>query len=439
MSKILKLQIENVKRLQVVEITPDGNMVQISGENGAGKSSVLDSIWYLLGGQDSLPGMPVRKGQEKASISAEIGETTVADLIVKRTFSASGGTSLVVSNKDGLKYPSPQAVLDKLVGTLSFDPLEFARNKKEQAATLKKLVGLDFAEQDKERAETFNFRTGVNRDVKALESRLAAMPEHKDVPAEEVSTASILADQAKTSTVNASNSRARADAELARKTLAQMMADKGHIDSVITAKEAQLKAVQKDLSDLRAKRETAMADIHTFDTNLKVQESNVAKLKDEDLAPFGKRMDEAEVTNAKIRANAKRADIANELKTKAGQSEKLTAKLAEIDAAKSKAITTANYPIPGLGFTEAGEVTFDGIPFDQASTAEQTRVSVAIGLALNPKLRVLLIRDGSLLDEKSMALMAEMAGKNDAQVWIERVGEGGAVAVVIEDGRIKAK
>ena len=51
----------------------------------------------------------------------------------------------------------------------------------------------------------------------------------------------------------------------------------------------------------------------------------------------------------------------------------------------------------------------------------------------NPELRVLLIKDGSLLDADNLALIAAMAETDDYQVWIERVetGEGG---VVMEDG-----
>ena len=37
--KIVRLTAENIKRLVAVEITPDGNVVQITGKNGAGKTS----------------------------------------------------------------------------------------------------------------------------------------------------------------------------------------------------------------------------------------------------------------------------------------------------------------------------------------------------------------------------------------------------------------
>lgn len=41
--KIISLIAENVKRLVAVEIKPDGNMVVISGKNGAGKTSAADA------------------------------------------------------------------------------------------------------------------------------------------------------------------------------------------------------------------------------------------------------------------------------------------------------------------------------------------------------------------------------------------------------------
>lgn len=116
MNKIIKLTAENVKRLSVVEISPEGNVVTIGGRNGQGKTSVLDSIEYALGGNPSDT-MPVRSGEESAKVVVDLG-----DIVVKRTFTAAGGTSLTVTNADGVKQASPQAILDKLTGRLTFDP-----------------------------------------------------------------------------------------------------------------------------------------------------------------------------------------------------------------------------------------------------------------------------------------------------------------------------
>ncbi|MCA9529419.1 MAG: hypothetical protein KC543_04710, partial [Myxococcales bacterium] len=133
----------------------------------------------------------------------------------------------------------------------------------------------------------------------------------------------------------------------------------------------------------------------------------------------------------------RRAAVAERLEKRRLAVEGLTASLAEIDEEKRAAIERAEFPLEGLGFAEEG-VTLGGIPFAQASAAERLRASVAIGLALHPDLRVLLVRDGALLDDDSLKLVAEMAAAHEAQVWVERVGDGDPGAIIIEDGAVRA-
>jgi len=62
---------------------------------------------------------------------------------------------------------------------------------------------------------------------------------------------------------------------------------------------------------------------------------------------------------------------------------------------------------------------------------------LAIAMAANPALRVIRVRDGSLLDEDAMQMPADAADANDYQIWIERVDNTGEVGFVLEDGHIK--
>ncbi len=102
--------------------------------------------------------------------------------------------------------------------------------------------------------------------------------------------------------------------------------------------------------------------------------------------------------------------------------------------ARDARVKEAKFPIDGLAFGDVG-VLYNGLPFEQASTAIKLRTSVAIGLALNPTVKVLLVHEGAFLDEDNLRLVGEMADAADAQVWIERVGTQG-VGVVIEDGQV---
>lgn len=67
--KIINLKSKNIKGIKAIDITPTDNIVIISGKNGAGKTSALDSIWYILKwkeGAKETP-MPIRKGEKEAN------------------------------------------------------------------------------------------------------------------------------------------------------------------------------------------------------------------------------------------------------------------------------------------------------------------------------------------------------------------------------------
>lgn len=415
--KIIKLEAENIKRLKAVEITPEGNLVVIGGKNAQGKTSVLDSIQYALGGE-SGDKAPVRRGEARGTIVVDLG-----DIVVKRVFTATGGGSLVVANADGVAQKAPQALLDGIAGKLTFDPLAFSRQKpKEQADTLRALVGLNFDGLDRERALAFDVRTGVNRNVKALEAQLAVSPKHEGVPDAEVSIADIVAMQEKAAARNRANEQDRAKAAVARQGANELARQE-------TALRQQIEDLQKQLKTLS---ETAEAQR----VEAKARTDCACGLGDVDLAPFRAQAAEAEATNAKVRKNAERAELVKRFKAAQEQAEALTKQIEACDAKKRDETNKAKWPIEGLGFDTAGGVTLNALPLENASSAEQLQVSVAIGLALNPKLKVLLIRDGSLLDNDSLAAVAGMAAKADAQVWIERVGKDDKTSVVIEDGEV---
>jgi DNA repair exonuclease SbcCD ATPase subunit len=410
MSKIIELKSQNIKRLQAVEIHPSGSTIIIGGKNAQGKSSVLDSIQYALGGEPSEK-MPVRRGEEKATIVVDLG-----DLVVKRTFTAEGGSSLVVTNADGQRQSSPQAILDKLVGKLTFDPLDFSRRSpKEQAEILRSLVGLDFTAHDKQRQEYFDGRTAVNREAKALESRLAAMPAFPEAPDEPVSIAGVV-DRLKTAQAgNDAYSKASVEYTRAESARDGTLQEIGNLEQKL----AQLRD--------RLSRERESAEL---------AKSKFSSLASVDLGPIQQEIVGVESINQQVNAKKARREVVGQYKGKVAQAEALTEKIEALDSEKRKKITEAAYPIPGLMFDTAGGVVLNGIPFEQCSSAEQLRVSVAIGLALNPKLKVLLIRDGSLLDDDSLREIQAIAEKADAQIWMERVGVDGQTSVVIEDGKI---
>jgi hypothetical protein len=143
--------------------------------------------------------------------------------------------------------------------------------------------------------------------------------------------------------------------------------------------------------------------------------------------------------NRKVDANSRREAIRARTRRIPAHAEQLTATIEGADATKAERLAAAKFPVEGLGISDAGGVTWNGLPFEQASTAVRTRVSVAIGFALNPKLKILLVRNGNDLDAKNLQLLADLAKEAGGQVWVERIAGGidGIQTVVIEDGAVQ--
>lgn len=412
-SRITELRAENVKRLVAVQINPRGNLVEISGRNGQGKSSVLDSIAMALGGKAWQGAKPIREGAKTGEINVTLDDGTV----ITRKITEAGGT-LTIKSPDGAKYPSPQAMLDKLVGQLTFDPLEFVGMKPvEQRDLLKKLVGVDTSELDKERAATYQERTVVNRDVTRLEGVVATLRHDADAPAKEVSVAELMTKLSEGEAANKSADDALRQFGFTRETEAKWAAE--------------VDRLTKQLAETQKLLESAKADVQRADAA-----ASEARGKKVDVAPIREQIAQSENINQRVRANAERAKLLEQLRQVKAQADQLSTRIEKIDADKIERLASAKFPVTGLSFDDAG-VKFNGLPFEQASSAEQIRVSVAMGLAMNPALKVLLIRNGSLLDDNALALVADMAEKADAQVWVERVDSSGAVGIVIEDGMVK--
>jgi len=426
--RIVGLKSENIKRLVAVDIRPKADVIQITGANGAGKSSVLDSIAYALGGKELIPAEPIRHGETEAEVTVDLGE-----MIVRRRWTTKG-SYLEVTGKDGVRLGSPQSVLDKLVGTLSFDPLAFSRlSTKEQKATLLDLLGI--AQQldgwEQKRAALYAERTGVNRQLDTATARLNSIPTiPDDVPDVPVDISALLAEANAIRRENATNAGLVAEQQSIVNAGEQKAPERARIEAEIVKLRQSLELAEKTLAGIIAQHATdreAAKSAAAFILTIPAAQSTEA---------IERQIASAEEVNRLVAAKHARSGHENLVKSLDADSKRLTKELEAIESAKSKSLATAKWPIPGLAFAANG-VTYNDVPFEQCSSAEQLRVSLAIGMALNPKLRVLLIRDGSLLDSKSFAEVEKLAGENGYQVWIEQVDESGKVGIVIEDGEVK--
>lgn len=426
--KIHKLISENVKKLRAVSITPDGNLVKITGANGSGKTSTLNSIWWALAGAGVVQASPIRNGEESATIKLDLGE-----LIVTRRFDRTDGgeytTSVRVTDPDGAQLSKPQDILNRLAGPggLAFDPLAFARAKpKEQFETLRRFVpGLDFDKIDGLNRADFDRRTAINREAAQKRAQANAIDIPEATPKERVDETAIVEE---IEAVGKHNGDIEAR-KLRREQAAAAITPKRDAAEGHRIRAAELRR-QADDEETKAKTADTEAD------ELKKKLDEAPPLPEpKDPAAIKARFEEAKRTNAAVEQALRRETLLAEARDAEQQAEALTAKIDARNQDKREKIAAAKMPVDGLGFGEDC-ITFNGVPFNQASDAEQLRASIAIAMAANPRLKVILVRDGSLLDRKSMALLGEMADTHDCQVWVEAVDDSGEVGIVMEDGAV---
>lgn len=418
--RIIKFEAENVKKLKSIEITPEGTIVFLSGENGQGKTSVMDAIWLALGGANAVKETkterPIRDGAKKARSFIDLG-----DFKVTRTWTSNDQSYLKIKGADGKNITSPQELLDSLLGKLSFDPFAFSMmSDKEQYETLQELVELPFdpAELAKKKKDIFDQRTLINREMKQLDGELAGLKKPSDtLPEKELDLDEILAD------LEIARNTLR-DNETKRTELKQLRVDCQQASEKVKKLKAALEEAQKDYEQI-------------VDRGVKLG-AEVDKLVDPEVDKLTDSLRQINDTNKAIRDAIKYREVENKLSIKKASSDELTAQIKSIDHQKEQAIREAKMPIEGLGFGEEGIVYFD-VPFGQCSDAEKIRVSTAIAMAKNPHIRIIRITKGSLLDKKSLKIIEEMAEKEDFQVWIEVVDDSKNIGIYIEDGQIVTK
>ena len=413
--RVMRLSVHNIKRIQDVEIIPneDANLIIVGGNNAQGKTTLLNCIMYPLAGKASIPDSILRDGAQSGLIELDLGELK-AVLAVSKT----GKSALTLTDAEGVQQKAPQTLLNKVYGSLTFDPLAFAgMNTKERAQVLRALVGLDTAELDGKRDTWFFERTNVNRKVKEKAAQLKGVPFHSGLPDEEVDFQELLDEQQR---------RQEENAELERKKSSRdRLLERNH------ERRAEIKRLQAELEEVQL----ALTKTERI---CETEAGDIARMEEFacDPAEITTRIQELSETNRKIRENQVREQLELEHGMWEGKSESLTEQIKGVDKEKAKALAAIQMPIPALSI-DGDSILYQDQPFEECSGAEQLRVSVAIGAADNPELKVMLVRDGSLLDANNLLLLEELAKEHGFQIWIERVGEDKEATVILEDGLVK--
>jgi hypothetical protein len=468
---ILKVKEEGFQRIEVFNADFAGKrLVQITGGNGEGKTSVLNGIWFGLKGlkagkfgvKDTGKGnkpkfkdlrvVPtqnkdlVNRNHQELTVELTLQDDTQRIFTVRRTMNKSGNPpTLTIEpaiHKDMKK--TPQEFLDDVLGVLTFDPLGFTQLElDEQIEMLKQIakVDVDFEAIAEQNAADRQRRQEINAHISMLDAQLRSMEVLEGLPKEKIDTASILSKLNQAQELNI-----KAQETFAAKQ--QLGIEAANLVAAEQRKLSQIETQRQVIERIEAELKTAKAALATQQGEAKeLEKQKIAAEKKFKAAPAGEPVDvsaltaelqSADRTNRAIEQRAEYDRVKKIKEAKDREAEALSDAIRDRDRKKEQAVSNAKLPVEGLTFDEQ-EIRIKGIPFGNLGEGEQIKYATLIGMAANPVLRVLFVRHGEALDEKGIKTMYEIADANKFQVVMARVETSGKVGIVMEEGRIKAR
>ena len=404
MVKINELQIENLKRIRAVKIEPTQNgLTVIGGNNGQGKTSVLDSIAWALGGEKYRPSSPQREG---SVIPPNLHITLSNGLVVERK---GKNSSLVVTDPNGHK--GGQQLLNEFVEQLALDlPKFMAASGKEKAETLLKIIGVgdQLAKLDQEEQQIYQERLAIGRIADQKNKFAKEMPTYPDAPKDLISASELIQQQQEILARNGENQRKRQNAAKLEETAGQL---------------------QTEIDRLHRELTKVLADLETA-------KKSIAFLHDESTAELESNIQNIEQINIQVRANLDREKAEEDARHYADQYNELTGKIEDIRQSRKSLLDGAAMPLPGLSI-DNGELIYKGKRWDCMSSAEQLKASTAIIRQLNPECGFVLIDKLEQMDLDTLREFGQWLESEGLQAIATRVSTGDECSLIIEDGEIK--
>lgn len=443
--KIKDLELENFKNLTLKKLEINGRSFVIISKNASGKSSLIDAIMSPMD-KNVLPSQPIKKGQERAMISETIfGEVDGEHREFKMDlhFTPSNGNGrLELYNEKGEKIPSPGSYLDRIIGNFSFEVESFlrgsdAKSNEKRIKVLKQVSGKEkeLDELDVNKKELIKNREDIGRDIRNLD---ATIYQHGITDEEFQKYSAPCKNDPAAIKVNLDNLQPNIDKiNGVKDKLNQKINDRSHINIAIKSidengiknaerilkLQQEIKDIQEENKLLVTSKEDATKCVIKLTEDIDKGNKWILANPMPDVKEISDRLEEAN-THVRVHAKIKEFEIKQkDLLKKKADYESMQGEIAVIESSKKKLISESKLPA-GITFDETG-IYLDGLPFEskQQNTAKKMEIGEEIVMAMNPGLKVLFVRDGSLYDKTNLKRLVTKAEARGYQVIIEIVGE----------------
>lgn len=408
--KINTLEFENVKRIRAVALEPAASgLTVIGGNNNQGKTSILDTIAWALGGDRYKPSNPVRDG---SAIPPMVKLTLSNGLVVERS---GKNSALKVTDPNGKR--SGQQLLNSFVEELALNLPKFMEAPdREKANTLLQIIGVgdQLRALERQEAELYNRRRVIGQEADRKKKFALEMPFYPDAPKAPVSAYELIQRQQDILARNGENQRKRQKVE-------QLTYQRNRLA-------AEMDNLEEKLKHLREEHAACCED-------LEFAYKSAADLQDESTEQIQKDLMDIEAINIKVRANSDRERSEQEAQRYSEQYDALTGELESTRQAKIDLLNGAQLPLPGLG-VESGELTYNGKKWDGMSGSDQLKVATAIVRALNPRCGFVLLDKLEQMDLATLREFGDWLQSQNLQAIATRVSTGSECTIIIEDGQV---
>ena len=411
--KINKLEIENVKRVKAVKIEPTpAGLTVVGGKNNQGKTSVLDSIAWALGGEKHRPSQPQREGSVlPPTLKVQLSN----GLIVERK---GKNSDLKVTDPNGRK--GGQQLLNEFVEQLAIDLPKFMESTgKEKAQTLLKIIGVgdQLVKIEIEEHELYNQRRTIGQIADQKQKYADEQVFYQEAPKELVSPSELIKQQQDILARNGDNQRKREKVE--------------QIKWTVTSLQSEVAALEKQLQIKKASLDQSLNDLN-------IAQMDALDLQDESTAELEASIANIDEINRKVRANLDKEKAEEDAKNYKDQYDSLTAQINQLRNAKFELLNKADMPLPELS-VENGELIYKGYKWDNMSGSDQLKVATAIVRKLNPKCGFVLLDKLEQMDLDTMNEFGQWLEQEGLQAIATRVSTGDECSIIIEDGYVQGK
>lgn len=425
---IISLEVIDFKKIEAANVVFGEGLTKITGKNGAGKSSLIDAIFYAL--KPEGVDMPIHDSANRCVIRLNIGNDN-RGFIIERTVTDSG-KYLKVTDERNKSISSPQTFLNSLFSSM-IDPEAFLRMKpKEQCEALRIACNCDTRALDDKYKEVYDERTVVNRRLDQAEKALIEIGDER--PLVELKSVAELTNKLKeeNAVVNQYDKLVEsATAIKSHREANQLKIDetKAEIERLQAALDSLVKTDGEHLFQLSKMREECAVLIPRW----KQAKEQIALI-EVDVSTID---EHNKLANESAMINARRKELAETRNKEHTLSHQLNERLDAIKAEKKELLELADYPVDGM-IVEGDSVYVNDVPLNDVNTAERIKIATFVAIAQNPQLKMIIIRNGSMLDDDSLKIIQDIADSKGYQIVMEKVSaesESGSIHII--EGKIQ--